>query len=221
MIPVILRTVDPIPDHPKGQKLVITLSRPLEWHSKHTRCKLYIIDQLRLIKLFMHISDLVLHYPQNFATQTFIWKSAIFQIFANITSQWLFGFQNLLLNQLCWLHTPQRDPWEGSCFTEKRVWPCSQHTLVCGPRGNSFWLAVLSKLWITIGIVPIRKSICFDCVYCVTLQVQCYPCRNCEPEELKECVTYNENHTMFHCQDVQKGRVKVKKVSNTKWISPE
>ena len=96
MIPVILRTVDPIPDHPKGQKLLITLSRPLEWHSKHTRCKLYIIDQLRL-KLFVHISYLVLHYPQNFATQPFIWKSAIFQIFANITSQRLIGFQNVLL----------------------------------------------------------------------------------------------------------------------------
>lgn len=172
--------------------------------------------------MFVHFSYLVLHYPQNFATQTFIWKSAIFQIFANITSQWLIGFQNLLLNQLCWLHTPQRDPWEGSCFTEKR----------CGLAASTPWyvvwegtpsdnLAVLSKLWITIGIVPIRKSICFDCVYCVTLQVQCYPCRNCEPEELKECVTYNENHTMFHCQDVQKERVKVKKLSNTKWISPE
>ena len=64
-----------------------------------------------------------------------------------------------------------------------------------------------------------KHSICFNCVYCVTLQVQCYPCKSCEPEELKDCV--NENHTMFHCQDVQKDQVKVKKVSNTKWISPE
>ena len=162
--------------------------------------------------MFVYFSYLVLHYPQNFATQTFIWKSAIFQIFANITSQWLIGFQNLLLNQLCWLHTPQRDPWEGSCFTEKRVWP-ERELLLIGLQ------VVSSKLWITIGRVPIRKSICFDCDYCVMLQVQCYPCRNCEPEELKKCV--NENHTMFHCQDVQKELVKVKKVSNTKWISPE
>ena len=86
----LLWTIDPVSDHPKGQKLVINLSRPLEWHSKHRRCKPYInavmLRQLRLINMFVHISYLVLHYPQNFATQTFIWKSAIFEIFANITS---------------------------------------------------------------------------------------------------------------------------------------
>jgi len=58
-------------------------------------------------------------------------------------------------------------------------------------------------------IVPIRKSFCFDCICCVTLQVQCYPCDSCEKDELKECV--NEKHKMFHCQDVQKEQVRMKK----------
>ena len=49
------RTIDPVPDHPKGQKLVINLSRPLEWHSKHRRCKLYIDIMLRSAETNQHV----------------------------------------------------------------------------------------------------------------------------------------------------------------------
>lgn len=57
-----------------------------------------------------------------------------------------------------------------------------------------------SKLYVSWACFNNYKEVLLLCQS--TNMVQCYPCRSCEPEELKECV--NERHTMFHCQDVQK-----------------
>ena len=110
----------------------------------------------------------------------------------------------------------------GRGLNREKERACCQHTLVCGLRGNSIHFEAcelfranyksLLNIIPECCIVPIRKRVCFDCVYCVTLQVQCYPCKSCEPEELKKCV--NEKHKMFHCQDIQQEQVRMSKTLN-------
>lgn len=87
------RNIDPDPDHCKGQeqdKSLSRVSRSLEWHHKFPTISRALI---RLINVFLY-SYLVLHYIWNFVTrQAVIEISAIFQIFANLTSHWLKGIQ--------------------------------------------------------------------------------------------------------------------------------